>query len=177
MSGNAWQLAAFIGGLDPDDKAGVIAWLRDHELSSNRTNPGLTLSAYATAKRLPETFLRGLGLQDTRWRRKPAVFIPYQDAGGKLAASRFRLSLNGDSAERFRWQKGSKPLPYGLASLPEARKQGYVTLVEGESDAQTLWLHSIPALGIPRQQLAKWVGRTTLGCPRDLRRNRAGPRR
>ena len=105
------------------------------------------------------------------------MLIPYQDAGGKLAASRFRLSLNGDSPERFRWQKGSKPLPYGLALLPEARKQGYVTLVEGESDAQTLGC-THPSAGHPwRQQLAKWVGRTTLGCPRDLRRNRAGPRR
>jgi DNA primase len=29
VSGNAWQLAAFIGGLDRDDKAGVVAWLKD----------------------------------------------------------------------------------------------------------------------------------------------------
>jgi hypothetical protein len=33
--------------------------------------------------------------------------------------------------------------------LEEARKAGFVVLVEGESDCHTLWFHEIPALGIP----------------------------
>jgi DNA primase len=33
--------------------------------------------------------------------------------------------------------------------VEEFRKTGYVVIVEGESDAQTLWLHEIPALGLP----------------------------
>jgi hypothetical protein len=33
--------------------------------------------------------------------------------------------------------------------LPEAQKAGNLVLVEGESDCHTLWLHGIPAVGIP----------------------------
>ena len=42
--GKAWALAAFLGRLDPGDKPGVTAWLREHDLldvstSANRTHP------------------------------------------------------------------------------------------------------------------------------------------
>src|SRR5215204_447848 len=46
-------------------------------------------------------------------------------------------------------EKRGKARPYGLRLLEEARKAGYVVLVEGESDCHTLWCHEIPALGIP----------------------------
>jgi hypothetical protein len=66
-------------------------------------------------------------------------------------AVRFRIALEkglkGD--ERFRWRKGSKPSLYGLWRLEHARDEGYIFLVEGESDTQTLWHHGIPALGVP----------------------------
>ncbi|HEV8715785.1 MAG TPA: hypothetical protein VGX03_23520 [Candidatus Binatia bacterium] len=39
--------------------------------------------------------------------------------------------------------------PYGLWFLEQARAKGYVTLCEGDSDTQTLWLHEEPALGFP----------------------------
>src|SRR4029450_9184881 len=50
---------------------------------------------------------------------------------------------------RARWTKGSKPVPYGLSRLAEARAAGSVSIVEGASDAQTLWHHELPALGVP----------------------------
>ena len=78
---------------------------------------------------------------------KPAVRIPYPDEDGQEVAVRFRTSLEG--TEKFRWRSGGKPLPYGLRLLEEARKAGYVVLVEGESDCHALWCHEIPALGIP----------------------------
>src|SRR5215212_10440721 len=62
-------------------------------------------------------------------------------------AVRFRVALDG--SEKFRWRSGDKPRPYGLSLLEDARKAGYVILVEGESDCHTLWFHEIPALGIP----------------------------
>jgi DNA-binding transcriptional ArsR family regulator len=62
-------------------------------------------------------------------------------------------SRNGEKAmdgtEKFRWRSGNKPFPYGLRLLEEARKAGFVVLVEGESDCHTLWFYEIPALGIP----------------------------
>jgi len=107
---------------------------------------GLTLAAYAQAKQLPERFLKSLGLQ-TVHRPQAAVSIPYLSPTREIMATQFRLALEGP--ERFRWQKGSKPIPYGLWRLDLARQAGFIVLVEGPSDCHTLWFHEIPALGIP----------------------------
>jgi hypothetical protein len=88
--------------------------------------------------------------------------MPYRDAAGQDIAVRIRLALKKSEGEdqRFRWKTGSKAHPYGLWRLERARAAGYVLLVEGESDAQTLWHHDVPALGIPgartwREDLAR----------------------
>ena len=120
-----------------------------NERASSDTRPehGCTLKGYSEVKKLPEGFLRGLGLKEITYSEKPAIRIPYPDEKGQEAAVRFRVSLDG--SEKFRWRSGDKPRPYGLRLLEEARKAGYVVLVEGESDCHTLWYHEIPALGIP----------------------------
>lgn len=105
--------------------------------------PGCTLETYAKAKGLDVPFLRSLGLSDITYLNSPAVRIPYLDRDGTDGAVRFRVGLEG---ERFRWKAGSKPRLYGLSRLGSPE---YVVLCEGESDAQTLWQHKIPALGIP----------------------------
>ena len=52
--------------------------------------------------------------------------------------------------EGSHWSKGpGEIVPYGLERLEEARKAGYLVLVEGESDCWTLWYHHFPALGLP----------------------------
>jgi len=111
----------------------------------------LALREYAAAKNLPEGFLRRLGLADTRYRGAPAVRIPYRDQAGIEVAVRFRLGLDkgADEDGRFRWKKGARPCLYGLERIGDARTAGFVVLVEGESDAHTLWHYGIPALGIP----------------------------
>ena len=110
-----------------------------------------TLAAYAKAKGLPVSFLRQLGLSDARYAGQQAVKIPYLAEDSTESATRFRISLEkgpkGD--DRFRWRKGSKPSLYGLWRTSHARETGYVFLVEGESDAQTLWHYGLPALGVP----------------------------
>jgi hypothetical protein len=107
---------------------------------------GLTLDAYAAAKRLPADFLRTLDVTDSKYSGIAAVRIPYIDAAGNTVAVRHRIALSGD---KFRWQKGAKPCLYGLNRLSQAQERGYVILVEGESDAQTLWHLGFPALGLP----------------------------
>ena len=106
-----------------------------------------TLDAYAEAKALPVDFLRSLGLSDARYADAPAVRMPYVDSDGHQRAVRFRIALDGE--DKFRWKQRSKVCLYGLPRLRRARDLGYVVLVEGESCAQTLWYHEIPALGIP----------------------------
>jgi hypothetical protein len=112
-----------------------------------RLEHGCTLEDYSEEKKLPEGYLRGLGLRDVTYFEKPAVRIPYPDEEGQEAAVRFRVSMDG--TEKFRWRSGNQPLPYGLRLLGEARAAGFVVLAEGESDCHTLWFHEIPALGIP----------------------------
>src|SRR5215216_2730397 len=122
---------------------------RQSERASGDARPkhDCTLKEYSEMKKLPEGFLRGLGLRDVTYLEKPAVRIPYPDEEGQEVAVRFRVSLDG--SEKFRWRSGDKPRPYGLRLLGEARASGFVVLVEGESDCHTLWYHEIPALGIP----------------------------
>jgi hypothetical protein len=109
---------------------------------------GCTLSAYAEHKRLPETFLKELGLAEFTYQGSPALRIPYRDVLGNEPAVRFRVALEKNEAgdNRFRWRNGSKPLLYGLWRL---RPEASLVIVEGESDCHTLWHHGINALGLP----------------------------
>ena len=112
---------------------------------------GLTVEELAQAKGLPEDFLRSLGVVDgfvgTGKNRRPCVDIPYVDENGEILGVRKRLSLDGH--DRFMWRRGDHTNLYGLRSIQDIRNAGEVILVEGESDAWTLRLHSIPVLGLP----------------------------
>ena len=119
----------------------TLATVQPHSL------PGLTLVVYATEKCLPVEFLSKLGISEISYQNHPAVRIPYLDESESEIAVRFRIGLTGEN--KFRWRTGSKPAPYGLWRLDNARRAGYIILVEGESDCHTLWLHDFPALGIP----------------------------
>lgn len=111
----------------------------------------LTLEAYASAKGFPVGFLTKLGIRQVPYQGGTALRIPYFDEGGEEAAIRFRLRLakNADADGRFKWRTGSKTMPYGLWRLSMAQATQGIVLVEGESDAHTLWLKGIPALAIP----------------------------
>jgi DNA-binding Lrp family transcriptional regulator len=113
------------------------------------TPTGCRLRDYAEAKRLPLSFLQANGLREITYQGVPAISIPYFSHDGVEPAMRFRVALDGP--DRFRWRKGSQSQLrlYGLNRLPEAHNAGYLVLVEGESDCQTLWLHGFPALGLP----------------------------
>ena len=109
------------------------------------------LENYAEAKGLPIEYLRKLGLRDQKYQGQPAVRISYRSVDGAEEAVRYRTALEKteDGDDRFRWRTGSKACLYGLWRLNAIKKAGYVVLVEGESDAQTLWYHGIAALGVP----------------------------
>jgi hypothetical protein len=110
---------------------------------------GITLTEYATAKRLPEDFLLDLGVAEVKRKGQRALEMPYLDTAGQVVAVRYRVSLSGDL--RFVWRRGDKAKQnglYGLWRLSKMRRRGFLILVEGESDTQTLWYHDFPALGI-----------------------------
>jgi hypothetical protein len=109
----------------------------------------LTVSALAQAKRLPEGFLRELGVRDTA----SGVAIPYRDESGNVLFERTRLSL--DVGRRFLQPSGVSLVPYGLDRLKASREGGLLILVEGESDSWTLWHAGLPALGLPGASAAR----------------------
>jgi len=116
---------------------------------SNTGSNGCSLMDYSKTKLLPIEFLHGIGLSEISINGVKAVRMPYLNEEGREVAVRFRLALEKTSSgdNRFRWRSGSHPIPYGL--WRDFKKSGFVVLVEGESDAQTLWFHDYLALGIP----------------------------
>ena len=114
---------------------------------------GLTLEAFAKAKGFEVDFLRNYGVEEQAGK---VVFHYHLMNGQKAARQRIRLSLSGD--KRFIWNKSEgKPTPYGLQYVSAAHKRGIkdLYLVEGESDALTLWLHGLTAIGVPGADMTK----------------------
>jgi hypothetical protein len=117
------------------------------------------MQQYADAKALPIELLQNLGVRDAREKGVPVVRIPYLDEAGSERAIRLRVGLETSQGPRFKWKLGNQPLPYGLWRMDQVRTAGRVLLVEGESDAQTLWAHGYPAIGLPGASTWKedWV--------------------
>jgi hypothetical protein len=105
----------------------------------------LTLAELAAAKRLPVEFLEGLGLKDLPGRQ--GVGIPYFGPAGADGPVKRRTHLI--AKEGSRWPSGLPVRVYGEWKQGEAATGGTLFLVEGESDCWALWLHKLPALGIP----------------------------
>ncbi len=98
---------------------------------------------YSEDKHLPLDLLESLGVTNCYDKLK----IPYYDENRELIATRFRH--NPESETRFTWKKGDKATLYGLWKLKDFSND-YIVIVEGESDAQTLWGYNVPAVGVPR---------------------------
>jgi hypothetical protein len=80
---------------------------------------------------------------------RAGVVIPYFTEDGQ-PYERYRLRTSLIAKEGSYWNESGAPMiPYGLQRLQDARNQGYLVIVEGESDCWTLWQHGYPALGIP----------------------------
>jgi DNA primase len=86
-------------------------------------------------------------VSEIRFQGAPAVRFPYLSSAGEELCVRFRVSMNGDL--RVRTKAGHRHCLYGLKRLEQAVEARYVLVVEGESDAQTLWHAGYPAVGLP----------------------------
>jgi hypothetical protein len=112
----------------------------------------LDLVDLAQEKQLPWKYLFHLGVTE---QRPGCLQVPYHLQDGTLAP-RHRLRTALVAKEGSHWSKGQGEIvPYGLERLEEARKAGYLVLVEGESDCWTLWLHQFPALGLPGAEMVR----------------------
>jgi hypothetical protein len=103
----------------------------------------VTMKSLSEKTGLPPGYLEHTGLRQNG----QSVIIPYMNENGRVLHKKFRTSISG--GQKYRYETGSKAVPYGLWKLSEARKLKTLVIVEGESDCWTLWKHDIPALGIP----------------------------
>jgi len=115
---------------------------------------GITLQQYAESKKLPVDFLQSLHVGERMKKGVPRIMLPYFDSEGKKTGTRMQQSLNGSS--QLIWQNNNKPSLYGLwrmRPLHDCKENGgtntKIILVQGESNALTLWYYGYPALGIP----------------------------
>jgi replicative DNA helicase len=115
----------------------------------------VTVKRLARAKKLPAEFLASLGCKD--WHRQ--VVIPYYDGHGHKVCVRLRVALKKrEGQETTTYQQKGKPLHiYGEWPDRLIPRSDEVVFVEGETDTWTLWLHGIPALGIPGATAAKVI--------------------
>ncbi|HZU01574.1 MAG TPA: AAA family ATPase [Ktedonobacteraceae bacterium] len=119
---------------------------------SRPKSPGLSLIDLALDKLIHPNFLMSLGIEEINHKGTSALRIPYYLQDGKPYA-RARIRTARIAKEGSTWTAGQESLiPYGLERLEDARNAGYLVIVEGESDAWTLWMHHFPALGIPGAQ-------------------------
>lgn len=142
-------------------KLGIVG---DSRLPRNKFT-GITLQDYSEANKLTLDFLQSLQVFDRKNKGIPQVHTPYFDKDGKRVGTRIRTSLNGSN--RFLWAPGSHPTLYGLLwmdkPLQGCNDNGdhgdIIILVEGETNAQTLWFYGFPALGVPDASMwrANWI--------------------
>lgn len=151
-SGNAVTFLARVKNIESGEaykelleRAGVD--VQKDEAPKVRVSLPMHLEDYAAQKRLPLEKLEALGMRDAVSDHMPDyIAIPYYDTDGKCAAVKRRY--HPQNKPRFAWDKGGNVIPYGVW-LDMNKKATHITLVEGESDAQALWINGIPALGIP----------------------------
>lgn len=108
----------------------------------------LTLQEYGFSKRLPEDFLKNVCRASTEKDKDGVTWVKFPYYNDENKAPVFRKRYGN---KEFRWSFGSsgKLILYGEWRLPEIKQNGYVILVEGESDTQTLWFLKYAAMGVP----------------------------
>lgn len=118
-AGTAWQLAAFLAALEPGDKDGVKAWLKEHGLSNGNVSPVHPISDERGPKRIVAEYKyvdeAGAHLFDVV-RFQPKDFRQRKPDG--------TWNLNGVRRVLYR--------------LPELLRAVDVFIVEGEKDVESL---------------------------------------
>jgi len=132
--GNAWELAAFLARVEPNDKARITPWLREHGLL-NGTSEGM----------------------------KPVAEYVYRSGSGEPLFKTVRYETDrGKTFRQFRADSKSGWLPAleGVRLVPyrlnEWRDLDWVCIVEGEKCADALWDIGIPATCNP-MGAGKWL--------------------
>jgi hypothetical protein len=106
----------------------------------------VTVASLAEAKRLPVEFLAGLGVHDLPGGGVGITYYDHPNSEQLFVRERDSPRRKG---KRFWQPPGVKLAAYGQWRIEEARKVGFLVVVEGESDCWALWHGGLPALGVP----------------------------
>ena len=157
--GNFTSFYAELNGIDTKEAYKAIlkqygAYKSEEDKKSEGSLLSYSVAQYALEKRLPEEFLKEQCCLQTK-RDKQGVqylYIPYFNENFDEVTYRKRYG-----GKQFRWKYGaSKDIcMYGEWKLEQIRNAGYVVLVEGESDSQSMWYMGISTLGIPGASMFK----------------------
>ena len=158
--GDPVSLYAAIHGLRQGEAAHELAQMLGVEAASNGNRrfantprsatyaKPLTLKELAEAKKLPIGWLREQGVTD--FPDGGGVSIAYFDENkNQHSRLRKRTALRAKDGSSWLGPNDVALIAYGLWRLNDAREHARLVLVEGETDALTLWYHGVPALGIP----------------------------
>lgn len=164
--GNFTSFYAELNGIDTKEAyKSILKQYEAYKPEEDKKPEGSLLSysvaQYVLEKRLPEEFLKEQCCLQTK-RDKQGIqylYIPYFNENSDEVTYRKRY---GDKAFRWKYGAGKDICMYGEWKLEQIRTAGYVALVEGESDSQSMWYMGISTLGIPGASMMRKEWATTL---------------
>ena len=164
--GNFTSFYAELNGIDTKEAYKAIlkqygAYKPEEDKKSEGSLLSYSVAQYVLEKRLPEEFLKEQCCLQTK-RDKQGVqylYIPYFNENSDEVTYRKRY---GDKQFRWKYGAGKDICLYGEWKLEQIRNAGYVVLVEGESDSQSMWYMGISTLGIPGASMMRKEWATTL---------------
>ena len=164
--GNFTSFYAELNGIDTKEAYKAIlkqygAYKPEEDKKPEGSLLSYSVAQYVLEKRLPEEFLKEQCCLQTK-RDKQGVqylYIPYFNENFDEVTYRKRYG-----GKQFRWKYGAGKdiCLYGEWKLEQIRNAGYVVLVEGESDSQSMWYMGISTLGIPGASMMRKEWATTL---------------
>jgi len=178
LSGSPVQAASIVWGVEQEDAArrlrNELLALRNGtrvstnwsvpsttsaQVSGESRKPNLTLEEYSKAKLLRKESVAYYGVQEELRHGGTVLAFRCRDLKGNIMAIRYRLWMKAPEGSLVFEQEPGKPVyPFGVNQIPgwlNSIKNKEIVLVEGESDALTLWSRGYPAIGIPGADLFK----------------------
>lgn len=156
IGGNFVSFYAKINGIDTKEayKQILEKYGVDQEPERQVNRRSYTLTQYAAEKHLPEDWLQNECKLRTYKDRDGTKYLvePYLDERGREVTFRKRYARK---ELKWKWGSAGKIGLYGEWRLEQIRRSGYVVMVEGESDTQSLWYMGISAIGVPGASMFK----------------------
>ncbi len=164
--GNFTSFYAELNGIDTKEAYKAIlkqygAYKPEEDKKPEGSLLSYSVAQYVLEKRLPEEFLKEQCCLQTK-RDKQGVqylYIPYFNENSDEVTYRKRY---GNKQFRWKYGAGKGICLYGEWKLEQIRNAGYVVLVEGESDSQSMWYMGISTLGVPGASMMRKEWATTL---------------